>query len=128
MAHTQKTKTIPVPIREVLLHYGQGDSFKSIASKLGMSNRTASNIVNNMAEKEHLLALKPGGKERQIANPNVVEYTEYQKISKSGMSAIELQAALVRDRVCTHENFPGKLTISDILRNDLRNRLTKNCT
>ena len=74
------------------------------------------------------MALKPGGKERQIANPNVVEYTEYQKISKPGMSAIELQAALVRDRVCTHENFPGKLTISDILRNDLRNILTKNCT
>ena len=120
MAHTQKTK-IPIPTREcVVTLWAQGDRFTSIASKRGISNRAASNIINNMAEREHLLALKPGGKETQIATPNVIEYIEYQKISKPSTSAIELQAALVRNRVCRHEKFPSKSTISDILCKDLQ--------
>lgn len=73
-----------------------------------------------MAEREHLLALRPGGKERTIANPNVVEFIEYQKTAKPSTSAAELQAALVRDRVCTPENLPAKSTISDVLRKDLQ--------
>ena len=121
MAYTQKNKTIPTPIRErVIALWAQGECFKSIASKVRISNRTASNIVTNMAEREHLLALRPGGKERTIANPNVVEFIEYQKTAKPSTSAAELQAALVRDRVCTPENLPAKSTISDVLRKDLQ--------
>ena len=42
------------------------------------------------------------------------------KIAKPSTSASELQAALIRDRVCTHEDLPAKSTISDILRKDLQ--------
>ena len=79
MAYTQK-KTIPTPIRErVIALWAQGECFKSIASKVRISNRTASNIVTNVAEREHLLALRPGGKERTIANPNVVNLLNIKK-------------------------------------------------
>lgn len=57
MAYIQK-KTIPIPIRErVVALWAQGEYFKNIASKAGISNRTASNIVTNMTEREHLLPL-----------------------------------------------------------------------
>ena len=79
-----------------------------------------SNIITNVAERGHLLALKPGGKERQIANPNVVEHIEYQKLDKPSMTTVELQAALLCDGVCTPENLPARSTISDILRKDLQ--------
>ena len=116
MAYTQKNKTVPTPIREcVIALWAQGECFKSIASKVRISNRTASNIVTNMAEREHLFALRPGGKERTIANPNVVEFIEYQKTAKPSTSA-----ALVRDRVCTPKNLPAKSTISDVLGKDLQ--------
>jgi transposase len=118
---TQKNKTTSLPTRErVVALWQQGESFKSIASKLGISNRTASNIITNVAERGHLLALRPGGKERHIANPNVVEHIEYQKLDKPSTTTVELQAALVRDGVCTPENLPSRSTISDILRKDLQ--------
>ena len=121
MAFMQKNKTITLPTRErVVALWQQGESFKSIASKLGISNRTASNIVTNVAERGHLLALKPGGKERQIANPNVVEHIEYQKLDKPNTTTVELQAALVHHGVCTPENLAARSTISDILRKDLQ--------
>ena len=82
MACTPKNKTIPIPIRErIVALWAQGESFKSISTKVGISNRTVSNIITNIAEREHLLALQSGGKGRQIANPNVVEFIEYKKNS-----------------------------------------------
>ena len=35
------------------------------------------------------------------------------------MSAVELQATLLNDGVCTVENLPSRSTIGDIIRNDL---------
>ena len=75
MAYTQKSKTILIPTWEhAIALWAKGKCFKSIAS----------NIVTNMAERQHILALlrhflRPAGKERQIANPNVVEFIQYQK-------------------------------------------------
>lgn len=106
MAHTQRNKLISIQICEsVLALWTQVECFKSFDSKLGISNRAASNIVTNVAERGHLLALKPGGKERQIVNLSVVEHIEYQKICKPSTSTVELRAALVRDGVRTAENL-----------------------
>ncbi|CAB4030224.1 Paired box Pax-2a, partial [Paramuricea clavata] len=61
----------------------------------------------------------PGGKERQIATPIVVEYIEFQKLSKPSITAFEIQVALMNDGVCNLENLPSKSTMSDVLRKDL---------
>ena len=60
-------------------------------------------------ERGHLLDIKPGGKPREIAKPNVVEHIEFQKLSKPSTSAVEIQAALLNDRVCTVENYFSKI-------------------
>ena len=52
-----------------------------------------------MMERGHLLDLKPGGKPRETAKALVVEYVEFQKLTKPSISAVELQAALLNDRV-----------------------------
>ena len=72
-----------------------------------------------MMARGHLLDIKPGGKPREIAKPDVVEHIEFQKLSKPSTSAVEIQEALLNDRVCTIDNLPPKLTIGDIIRNDL---------
>lgn len=120
MAHIQKSKTVSLPNREhIISQWHKGESFKNIASCLGLSNRTVSKIVTNAIERGHLLALKPGGKERHIANQNVVEHIEYEKISKPSTSVAELQAGLLRDGVCNVEKLPAESTIGDIVRKDL---------
>ena len=72
-----------------------------------------------MMGRGHLLDIKPGGKPREIAKPNLVEHIEFQKLSKPSTSAVEIQAALLNDRVCTVDNLPAKSTIGDIIKNDL---------
>ena len=49
----------------------------------------------------------------------MVEYIEFQKVSKPSTTAVELQAGLLQDRICRVENLPAKSTIGDIVRNDL---------
>ena len=49
----------------------------------------------------------------------MVEHIEFQKLSKPSTSAVEIQEALLNDRVCTIDNLPAKSTIGDIIRNDL---------
>ena len=77
------------------------------------------NIVGNMMARGHLLDIKPGGKPGEIAKPDVVEHIEFQKLSKPITSAVEIQEALLNDRVCTIDNLPAQSTIGDIIRNDL---------
>ena len=117
---TQNAKTILLPRRECIISmWTEGVSYKNIAKRLGISCRTVSKIVAKFIERGHVLALKPGGKERRIANHNVVENIEFQKICKPSTSAVELQTGLLRDGVCTVENLPSKSTISNIIRKDL---------
>ena len=70
MACTPKNKTLPIPIRErIVALKAQDESFKSISTKVGILNRTASNIITNIVEREHLLALQPGGKGGRLPVP-----------------------------------------------------------
>ena len=109
-----------MPNRErIIALWANGESNTCIASRLGISSRAVSNIVTNSIERGHLLALKPGWKERQTATPTVVEYIEYKKISKPSTSAVEVQSGLLQDRICTVENLPARSTIGDIIRKDL---------
>ena len=65
MAHTQKTKTLSLPNREhIIALWAEGESNRTIANRLGISNRTVGNIVTSSINRGHLLALKPGRKER----------------------------------------------------------------
>ena len=66
------------------------------------------------------MALKPGWKEQQIAKSDVVEYIEFQKVSKPSTTAVELQAGLLQDGIHRDENLPSKSTIGDIVHKDLR--------
>ena len=50
----------------------------------------------------------------------MVEYIEFQKVSKPSTTTVELQAGLLQDGICRDENLPSKSTIGDILRKDLR--------
>ena len=114
---TQNAKTISLPRRECIISmWTEGVSYKNIAKRLGNSCRTVWKIVAKFIERGHVLALKPG---RRIANHNVVENIEFQKICKPSTSAVELQTGLLRDGVCTVENLPSKSTISNIIRKDL---------
>ena len=120
MSHVQKTKIASLPVRERMLDlWLAGESFSAVASRTGVTSKTVSNILRKFTERGHLFPLKPGGKERQIATPNVVEYIEYQKISKPSITAFDIQMALINDDICNLENLPSKSTISDVLRKDL---------
>ena len=120
MSRVQKTKITSLPVRERMLNLWQaGESFSAIASYTGVTSKTASNILRQFTERGHLFPLKPGGKERQIATPSVVEYTEFLNLSKPSITAFEIQEALINDRVCNLENLPSKSTISDVRRKDL---------
>ena len=117
MAHTQKTKTLSLPNRErIIALWAESESNRTIANRLGISNRTVGNIVtSSILYRGHLLALKPGWKERQIAKPDVVEYIEFQKVSKPSTTAVELQAGFLQDGICRDKNLPSKSTIGDIV-------------
>ena len=120
MAHTQKIKTLSLPNRQCIITlWAEGESNRSIATRIGISNRAVGNIVTSSINRGHLQALKPGWKERQIASLDVVEYLEFQKVSKPSTTAVELQAGLLQDRICRVENLPAKSTIGDIVHNDL---------
>ena len=109
-----------LPTRErIIALWAEGESNNNIATRFGITRHTVSNIVGNMMERGHLLDIKPGGKPREIAKPDVVEHIEFQKLSKPSTSAVEIQAALLNDRVCTVDNLPAKSTIGDIIKNDL---------
>ena len=66
-----------------------------------------------------MFPLKLGGKERQIATPNVVQYIEFLNLSKPSITAFDIQEALIKDGVYNLENLPSKSTISDVRRKDL---------
>ena len=120
MSHVQKTKIAALPVRKRMLNlWLAGESFSAIASCSGVTSKTVSNIVKQFIERGHLFPLKPGGKERHVATPNVVEYIEFKKVSKPSITAVEIQLALLNDGVCNLENLPSKSTISDVLRKDL---------
>ena len=88
MAYAQNSKTVSLPRRECIISmWTEGESYKNIAKRLGISSRAVSKIVAKFIERGHVLALKPGGKERRIANHNVVENVEFQKICKPSTSA-----------------------------------------
>ena len=98
-----------LPTRErIIALWAEGESNNNIATRFGITRHTVSNIVGNMMERGHLLDIKPGGKPREIAKPNVVEHIEFQKLSKPSTSAVEIQAALLNDRVCTVDNLPNQ--------------------
>ena len=79
-----------VPTRErIIALWAEGESNNNIATRFGITRHTVSNIVGNMMERGHLLDIKPGGKPREIAKPNVVEHMEFQKLSKPSTSAVE---------------------------------------
>ena len=120
MSRVQKTKIVSLPVRERMLNlWLAGESFSAIASCTGVTSKTVSNIVRKFTERGHLFPLKPGGKERQIATPNVVEYIEFLNLSKPSITAFDIQEALINDGVCNLENLPSKSTISDVRRKDL---------
>ena len=74
-----------------------GNSHEIIAGRVGVTRQTVSNILRNLTERGHLLPLGPGGKERSVANPDVVEHIEYQKFAKPSTTVREIQAyALVK--------------------------------
>ena len=117
---TYKANKTFLPTRERIISlWVAGESNNNIATRFGITRHTVSNIVGNMMARGHLLDIKPGGKPREIAKPDVVEHIEFQKLSKPSTSAVEIQEALLNDRVCTIDNLPGKSTIGDIIRNDL---------
>ncbi|XP_028407133.1 uncharacterized protein LOC114529512 [Dendronephthya gigantea] len=120
MSSIQKTKVVSLPVRKRMLElWLSGETFTAIANCTGVTSKTVSNILSKFIQRGHLLPLKPGGKERHIATQPVVEYIEYQKISKPSITALEIQVALVNDGICNLENLPSRSTISDVLRKDL---------
>ena len=44
----------------------------------------------------------------------MVEYIEFQKVSKASTTAVELQAGLLQDGICRDENLPSKSTMETL--------------
>ena len=121
-----ENQIVSLPVREHMLNLWLArESFSAIASCTGVTSKTVSNIVRKFTECSHLFPLKPGGKERQIATPNVIEYIEFLNLYKPSITAFNIQEALINDGVCNLENLPSKSTISDVRRKDLNFTLKK---
>ena len=94
VACTENQNCLVISVRERMWNlWLAGESFSAIASCTGVTSKTVSNIVRKFTERGHLFPLKPGGKERQIATPNVVEYIEFLNLFKPSITAFDIQEA-----------------------------------
>jgi len=110
-----RTNCTSLSTREKLIAlWSSGTSQTEVALRLGLSKQTVSNILKQFLETGTVFAKKPGGKERTVSTPQVVEFIEFLKISKPSTSTFEIQEALLENGICAAVDLPCSSTITDI--------------
>jgi transposase len=103
----------------IIALWSSGFNQKNISQMLNISKQTVSNIINRLVSQGTMLPGKPGGKERTISTPPVVEFVEYCKLLKPSSLTSEIQQGLIDNGICTAANLPARSTVGDILKKDL---------
>ena len=121
MAYINCRKTTSVGKREeIIALWPSGVRQAAIPERVGLSRKTATNIVNiKFLQTGTLLPGKPGWKDRKVSTPEVFEFVEYCKTKKLSIQTSEIRQSLVDEGICYIANRPSRSTVGYILRNDL---------
>ena len=100
MAYINCRKTTSVEKREEIIGVWSSSVRQApIPERVGLSKKTAANIVNKFLQTRTLLPGKPGWKNRTVSTPEVVEFVEYCKTKKPSIQTSEIRQSLVDEGI-----------------------------
>ena len=100
MAYINCRKTTSVEKREEIIAFWSSSVRQApIPERVGLSKKTAANMVNKFLQTGTLLPAKPGWKDRTVSTPEVVEFVEYCKTKKPSIQTSEIRQSLVDEGI-----------------------------